>query len=133
MFITSPDNCVGIMVHHNSYVFMPLTVTGLINHDILETIKPCTGIWLDIFSGSCDTSANCLPINAEIFGNGRSADVFCHPCRRQVKGSSESGVMKSPWDSSNKNPMFGAADPLCISIKMNHYPSEIECAPAFRR
>ena len=85
MFITCPDDCVRIMVDNHSDVFVALAVTGLIDPDLFETIKPGLWIRLYILPGSCDTSADCLPINTEILGNSRAADVLGHPCGCKIE------------------------------------------------
>lgn len=129
MPVACPYNRVGIMIHNDRDVLVPLTVARLVDPDVDKVIQPFARIRLNVFAGSGDAPANVLPVDPEVLGDNTAAEVFCHPGGSQVKALGEAGIVECPWNSSDQNTMFWTDDPLGISLDIHQNASKIEGSP----
>ena len=64
--LSRPDNRVGVMVDDYRNVLVSLFVTGLVDADINEVIKPLGTLWLYVIQRSVDAAAYRFPVDAHV-------------------------------------------------------------------
>ena len=108
---------------------MTLTIACLIDSDVDKVVQPFAWIRLNVFAGSCDATANGLPVDPEVLGYSAAAEILSHPGGSQVKALGESGIVERPWNGSNQNAVLRTSDPLGIRIDVHQDTGKVEGSP----
>lgn len=107
------------MVDDDSDILMAFLITGLVNADVHESVKPSGTLRLKGIQGTMDTSADSLPVDSYVIEYDISGKTGGQSSDREVKIFCEIAAGVSPWDIRNIHTMFRTLDAKNQVVKFN--------------
>ena len=124
-----PDNGIGIVIDDNGDVLVAFPVAGLINTDVDKVIKAPGTLRFDLIQCPVDTSADSLPINPHVFGDGAARQVDGEPSDSQVEVFRKAAPRISPGNVCNEDAVLRTQDTVRAVLDLDQRPSPVESAP----
>ena len=131
VILCCPDNRIGLVVYNDCDIAVPLTVAGLVDSNLYNSVKTDVDIGFEIFMDARDTSADSTPVDPHIFGDGTAAEVLSHPGDGIIEVFRKARVRKCPWYISGLDSVFFAANAWNACFNINKDPAKIQRTPTF--
>jgi hypothetical protein len=120
------------VVDNDRNVLVALLVTGLVNANVHEVIKPLGTLGLDVIQRPVDATAYRFPVYAHILRHDAPREIYGKPANRQVKVTGKSASRISPGNVGCYNAMLRAFNAVSQSLDLYKDGSKVEAPPSTR-
>ena len=127
-----PNYGARVVVDDDGNVLVPFLVAGFVYADIHEAVKPFGAIRFDDVQRAVDASADGLPVNPHIFGNGTLWQGHGEPADREVEILCEATVGICPRYISHQHAMFGASNSVGYGFHFDDNALPVQTSPDTR-
>ena len=129
MSLCGPYDCVCIVVHDNSDIFVPLPVTCFVNSNMNQTVEPFCPFGFDDIEDSGNAPSDGFPVDPHELGDDASRKADGAPADHHIEILGKMAAVVSPGNIGGYNTVLRTVDSMSETFDFDQDGAPVRGAP----